>query len=169
MESCFKARTELINIIEKIRDKNNLESCLTAFTIIKSLAHNIISNPSELKYRIIKKTNATVKKSLLNINCIENLLLFLCFEEKSDYYEMGIQHIDKCQITIGVLEFVLFDLEAKIKEKEAGKSYLQNPEAMKEKAKIEKKRKEEADERERVKRLIDNDKKERLKRMNKGI
>lgn len=161
MESVFKTRAELLNIIEIIKENNTPESCLTAFTIIKALVSKIISNPTELKYRIIKKSNNTVKCSLLNVKHIINFLNFLGFQEIKDYYEMSDEHNDKCQITIGVLEPVLSHLEEKVNEKEAGKSYFQNPQAIKEKAKIEQKIKEEADAKERVQQLIENDKKER--------
>jgi hypothetical protein len=61
--------------------KNRPNEYKTAFEVLKKLIDNILNNPEEPKFRVIKKTNLVISSRLLNIPEIIDVLNVLGYEE----------------------------------------------------------------------------------------
>ena len=61
--------------------KNRPNEYKTAFEVLKKLIDNILNNPEEPKFRVIKKSNSVISSRLLNIPEIIDVLNILGYEE----------------------------------------------------------------------------------------
>ena len=72
---------EILDEMLKEIVKNRPQQYKTAFEVLTKLLNNIIENPSEPKFRVIKKSNAVISSRLLNIPEILDVLNVLGYEE----------------------------------------------------------------------------------------
>ena len=78
MEDSIK---EIIDEMLKEIVKNRPQQYKTAFEVLTKLLNNIIENPNEPKFRVIKKSNAVISSRLLNIPEIMDVLNVIGYEE----------------------------------------------------------------------------------------
>ena len=78
MEGSIK---EILDDMLKEIVKNRPNEYKTTFEILKKLIDNILSNPEEPKFRVIKKSNSVISSRLLNIPEIIDVLNILGYEE----------------------------------------------------------------------------------------
>jgi hypothetical protein len=78
MEGSIK---EILDDMLKEIVKNRPNEYKTTFEILKKLIDNILSNPEEPKFRVIKKSNSVISSRLLNIPEIIDVLNVLGYEE----------------------------------------------------------------------------------------
>ena len=78
MEGSIK---EILDDMLKEIVKNRPNEYKTTFEILKKLIDNILSNPEEPKFRVIKKSNPIISSRLLNIPEIIDVLNILGYEE----------------------------------------------------------------------------------------
>ena len=78
MEGSIK---EILDDMLKEIVKNRPNEYKTAFEILKKLIDNILNNPEEPKFRVIKKSNPVISSRLLNIPEIIDVLNVLGYEE----------------------------------------------------------------------------------------
>ena len=78
MEGSIK---EILDDMLKEIVKNRPNEYKTAFEVLKKLIDNILNNPEEPKFRVIKKTNLVISSRLLNIPEIIDVLNVLGYEE----------------------------------------------------------------------------------------
>ena len=168
MESILQKRKEIYPLLIKIKENNNLEECNKGFNILIKLLENIKNNQIEIKYRIIKSDNKTIKSSLLNLNNIIELLEKIGYEKENDNYILNSNNLDIVEIALGTLYQFLDELNTKLYIKNMSQEVGNNPEIKKEKEKILQKKEEEKKQKENIKRLIEEDKKERKERFNYG-
>ena len=72
---------EILDDMLKEIVKNRPNEYKTAFEVLKKLIDNILNNPEEPKFRVIKKTNLVISSRLLNIPEIIDVLNILGYEE----------------------------------------------------------------------------------------
>ena len=72
---------EILDDMLKEIVKNRPNEYKTAFEVLKKLIDNILNNPEEPKFRVIKKTNLVISSRLLNIPEIIDVLNVLGYEE----------------------------------------------------------------------------------------
>ena len=72
---------EILDDMLKEIVKNRPNEYKTTFEILKKLIDNILSNPEEPKFRVIKKSNSVISSRLLNIPEIIDVLNILGYEE----------------------------------------------------------------------------------------
>ena len=72
---------EIIDEMLKEIVKNRPQQYKTAFEVLTKLLNNIIENPTEPKFRVIKKSNLVISSRLLNIPEILDVLNVLGYEE----------------------------------------------------------------------------------------
>ena len=72
---------EILDDMLKEIVKNRPNEYKTTFEILKKLIDNILSNPEEPKFRVIKKSNPIISSRLLNIPEIIDVLNILGYEE----------------------------------------------------------------------------------------
>ena len=78
MEGSIK---EILDDMLKEIVKNRPNEYKTAFEVLKKLIDNILNNPEEPKFRVIKKSNSVISSRLLNIPEIIDVLNILGYEE----------------------------------------------------------------------------------------
>ena len=78
MEGSIK---EILDDMLKEIVKNRPNEYKTAFEVLKKLIDNILNNPEEPKFRVIKKSNLVISSRLLNIPEIIDVLNILGYEE----------------------------------------------------------------------------------------
>ena len=72
---------EIVDEMLKEIIKNRPNEYKTAFEVLKKLIDNILNNPEEPKFRVIKKSNLVISSKLLNIPEIIDVLNVLGYEE----------------------------------------------------------------------------------------
>jgi hypothetical protein len=161
MNSILQNRKEIYSILLKIKENNNLENCKKGFNILIKLLENIKSNQNELKFRIIKSENKTIKNSLLNLNNINELIEKIGYLKDNENYVLVSNNFDMLEITLGALHQFLDEIDSKLYVKNMSEKLDNNVDIKKEKERILQKKNEEKKIKENINRLIEEDKKER--------
>lgn len=84
MESQEKNRLEQDILKQITTGSYSDETIFQAFQLLEKILQNILSKPQEEKFRSIKKSNATLQKTLFCIKEIEKLLEVLGFKHSED-------------------------------------------------------------------------------------
>ena len=162
MESILKERKKLYDIIEFIKMNNPVENTSKAMKIMTKLLTNVKNSPEELKYRIIKTTNPTIEKSIMNINGILQLIESLGYIATNDgNFLLETNDLNNVELCLNILNSDIGIYEQKEYVKEASQQMMQNPEVKKEMEKKRKKLEEDKQQKERINQLIEADKEER--------
>ena len=162
MQDFLNERSKLYDKIQYIKMKNPEERTSKAMKIIKQLLTNIVNNPSELKFRIIKTTNPNISNSLMNINGIEDLLYTLGFIAKYDgNYELETSDLNNVSLCLSILNPDITQYSQKEYVKESSQQMLKNPQVAKEMDAKKRKLEEDRRAKERINEMIEADKKER--------
>jgi len=79
------------------------ETLFQAFQILQKILQNILNNPTEEKFKHIKKTNATLQKSLFCIKEMEALLELLDFTHSGDHLVFTGTHLQEIQNAVNFI------------------------------------------------------------------
>jgi len=122
--------TSLVN--QLCQSKTPLETndeIMNTLTTLQRLILNIISEPDEMKYRRIRKSNAAIQRTLMNNSTAITLLKLFGFEDdpsNNDFFQLPINKVYNETVAMIVLDTVT-RIEQEIAErnnKERNKAYL---------------------------------------------
>jgi hypothetical protein len=159
-------RAKIIEIVENITSQNDIEITHTAFEILHKIFTNLMNNPNEEKFKFIKVNNAVILNKVLILNgCVNDLIEYIGYSQEDytgDYVFTSFNDFSRLQIATTVISGYITNLSQKVYEQNASRSLSYNKDYMKIKTETEMKLKEEKLEKERIKRLIEEDKIERM-------
>mmetsp|Transcript_34461 Transcript_34461/g.39869 ORF Transcript_34461/g.39869 Transcript_34461/m.39869 type:complete len:174 (+) Transcript_34461:73-594(+) len=69
-----------------MKESHTDEELMTGIDILLKLIKNILKSPKEEKFRKIKKTNKAISTKLLNLICMDDLLMVINFEHESEEF-----------------------------------------------------------------------------------
>lgn len=70
---------QLTQLFEDLELRNSPEACKTAYEVLERLFSNIVQNPEDDRFRVVKKRNQVVQSKLLPCVGMQALLSFLGF------------------------------------------------------------------------------------------
>ena len=155
-------RKKLYEKIEYIKQNNTEEKTTKTMKIMKKLLTNIMSNPEELKYRIIKTTNKVINEDLMNTNGILDLLESLGYFATNDgNFILESTDLNNIEMCLNILNSDISVYNEKEYIKETSQQMMENPQVKKEMEIKRKKLEEDKKQKERINQLIEADKEER--------
>ena len=155
-------RKKLYEKIEYIKQNNTEEKTTKTMKIMKKLLTNIMSNPEELKYRIIKTTNKVINEDLMNTNGILDLLENLGYFATNDgNFILESTDLNNIEMCLNILNSDISVYNEKEYIKETSQQMMENPQVKKEMEIKRKKLEEDKKQKERINQLIEADKEER--------
>jgi hypothetical protein len=102
----------LPGIFDQLKTKYDHERLIEAVRVIVKLFENIENNPVDVKYRSVKRTNATLQSKVFCFSGIENLFRELGFVEDGEFFRFtgqSITPISQALILLRAQEVVLQD------------------------------------------------------------
>ena len=121
-----------------------------------------MSNPEELKYRIIKTTNKVINEDLMNTNGILDLLESLGYFATNDgNFILESTDLNNIEMCLNILNSDISVYNEKEYIKETSQQMMENPQVKKEMEIKRKKLEEDKKQKERINQLIEADKEER--------
>ena len=83
--------SKIVKMVKSIEEQNGDKTSLEGFQILATLLGNILKDPKEEKFRLIKKTNPKVKAKLLDLKGpIQDLLVEIGYADvDGEFYAFG--------------------------------------------------------------------------------
>ena len=78
--------------------------------MLQKLVLNIVKNPSEQKFRSVKKTNKVIGQKLLSLKGIDSLITALGFVDEGESYVMHDDHFKALSHNVRTIDDNLFDI-----------------------------------------------------------
>ena len=85
---------EITAVLDLVLSENGDHTLMTGLDILVKLLTNIIKNPKDEKFRMIKRTNPAINKKLLTVTLIDQLILALGYVELNmEFYKYESENI----------------------------------------------------------------------------
>lgn len=146
------------SLLNQIEQTTHPETLLEALTLLEKLIQNIVMNPDDPKYRMIKSSNATIQSKLFGIQGVEKLIMMLGYQPQEGNFVLPDETIGLLMSHSSSISFRRRLIAARMT---SAAEYQKELDIINNQRAINRKLQKEAEEQEKLKKQADNDKKER--------
>lgn len=109
----------LPGILANLKERYDQEKLVEAVRLVIKLFENIVNNPTEEKYRSVKKSNVTLQSKVFCFSGIERIFTELGFTQDGEFYRIGNQSIMPIRDAVIILRAQEVSLQTRRVENEA--------------------------------------------------